>query len=735
MIARRLLCVAALAAAVSGCGIAGRAVLPSLRNAGPSSAAGCRPSPDVVTLIGDERLWADVAWRYLDANVTPATGIVAATAGRPIATMWDVSDQIAATYAAHELGLIDSCAFDLRFGRIVGFLNSLPLVDDIAPNRWYRTTDMTMVDGAGQPAVIGWSALDLGRLLGWLRAVEIRHPMWSEYIGRAVARWNYCPIVGATGSLSSGVHTGPDANTSTSDLGLGYEEYAAAGFAAWGFDVARALQVEPAEAVVVEGISLRRDQRDRQSSNVVAPLTTTPFAAFEMEFGDTAASWTPYRTLGRAVAQTQYRRLQNAYTLTARSSRPLARAPWFVHDSVWAEGYGWNTVDATGAPAAGLALVSTAAAFELWAVYPDEAADRVLASILALKDPQRGWYAGRFERTGASDETLALRTNAAVLQALLFRHAGVLNRQRDQPSWFDQNRRDEFFRPGRCLPGEPRRSVVRPPVSSGSRAGLLRFMQQVGQEPERRPRGLNLSIGVDVPLAYGTEAAVNRSQGLQSPRSARLGIAVHYAPRQTWFARVAAFTYLDQARQRPWNPDFTYHFGYDNWRSNTLVLRYDNYGGNRFTPDRDAGEKVSRPEEGTITFGYKIPVPRGIEAIFVPRPDNRISLGINYHLTPRFHTQEGGARRMWKQSVSLGLRNRLFSWFFGEFRAFYYPRPSQQQPWDPDFTYAFGYSDWHPGTVSVVYGNYSGNRFGWNNRRGDGRFRDGSISIWYTGTW
>ena len=49
-----------------------------------------------------------------------------------------------------------------------------------------------------------------------------------------------------------------------------------------------------------------------------------------------------------------------------------------------------------------------------------------------------------------------------------------------------------------------------------------------------------------------------------------------------------------------------------------------------------------------------------------------------------------------------------------------YLRGDRQQPWHPDFTYAFGYDDWHPGTWSLFYANYTGTRF--SPDAGEGRF-------------
>ena len=78
----------------------------------------------------------------------------------------------------------------------------------------------------------------------------------------------------------------------------------------------------------------------------------------------------------------------------------------------------------------------------------------------------------------------------------------------------------------------------------------------------------------------------------------------------------------------------------------------------------------------------------------------------------------------------------MFSGFSGGFAFSYYPYPEQKQPWDPDFTYGFGYFDWHPGTISVQYNNYSGNRYPWHKKSPDtGRFKDGAITISWSWMW
>lgn len=198
---------------------------------------------------------------------------------------------------------------------------------------------------------------------------------------------------------------------------------------------------------------------------------------------------------------------------------------------------------------------------------------------------------------------------------------------------------------------------------------------------------------------------------------------LRYVPVENWFAQVGFIGYL-QGDQAPWDPEFTYVFGYDNWRPYTFSLTYSNYEGNKFSPG--TGESFTQIEQGTLELGWKAPNPLREWLRIHPSSDlqHRISL-----LTSPEYVNTSGETQNWKTRLALASKYNVYQWWYVEFTAFVYPKPSQQQPWDPDFTYGFGYSDWHPGTFSIQYNNYSGTRWLWRSSpSGTGRFLDGSIS-------
>jgi hypothetical protein len=268
-------------------------------------------------------------------------------------------------------------------------------------------------------------------------------------------------------------------------------------------------------------------------------------------------------------------------------------------------------------------------------------------------------------------------------------------------------------------------------------AANARAQATAAVRPESRPRGFSFGAAMDVPLSYDDASSRGEgSQGEETFRSPRLSLSLRYSPPDTrWFGRVSVHRYLDSSRKAPWNPDFSYSFGYDDYRPGTISVSYDNNGGNRFQPKREQGETITRFEEGSLSAVYKIPISKRIESIFVPHPDDRLSASLGLHVTPRFRQDASLERGQWKKVVSLGVRNRFYRWWYAEGRVYYYPGQGQQQPWDPDYTYGFGYFDWHPGKVSVQYNNYAGNRFPGRESTQTTSWRDGALTVSWSHAW
>jgi hypothetical protein len=249
------------------------------------------------------------------------------------------------------------------------------------------------------------------------------------------------------------------------------------------------------------------------------------------------------------------------------------------------------------------------------------------------------------------------------------------------------------------------------------------YVRRHNSEARELLTGLTVTASAYIPFDRDTVGARNTGEPASSSPALRLHL--RYQPVGSWFVAGTFQKYLDRDRRAPWDPDFTYSFGYDDWRPWTLSLVYSNYDNNRFDPA--PGNPITRLKHGTLTAAWKPRMPRKIARLFLidDRLDIDCRLGAN--ATPRFERLDGSIGR-WKRSASFGCRYPVTDKIYVDFTAFAYEQG--QQPWDPDFTYGFGLFDHRSGRLSLQYANYSGNRFPWRKSSPDtGRFRDGGLSL------
>ncbi|UNA31594.1 DUF3131 domain-containing protein [Klebsiella variicola subsp. variicola] len=116
----------------------------------------------ISSLTPQERTWAQIAWRYVENNTQPQTGLVNGSDKQPHATLWQMGDTLIAPLAARELGLVKEAEFDARLTPLLGTLNRLTL-----DRRRFAGQAILHSDGdprrfpSGKPAASGWSAKDM----------------------------------------------------------------------------------------------------------------------------------------------------------------------------------------------------------------------------------------------------------------------------------------------------------------------------------------------------------------------------------------------------------------------------------------------------------------------------------------------------------------------------------------------------------------------------------------------
>ena len=78
--------------------------------------------------------------------------------------------------AARWLNFTDQSDFDNRLNKFLTTLNSLKLFEDTLPNKVHNTATAQMVDYNNNPVErgLGWSALDIGRILAAFDVIRTR---------------------------------------------------------------------------------------------------------------------------------------------------------------------------------------------------------------------------------------------------------------------------------------------------------------------------------------------------------------------------------------------------------------------------------------------------------------------------------------------------------------------------------------------------------------------------------
>lgn len=396
----------AIPALLTGCGVVVRSI--------------ARESTGYVSPGPTDEARAKAAWAYFRASRSGQTGLAESVAGAGFTTPSAIGDQIAAAIAADRLRIADKRDFDDTISGVLNFLTTMELSNGEMPGRFYSTRDGKLVDPPASGGDPGWSAVDAGRLLVWLRILAQRYPVYQPYVVKAVARWQTCRAVDDDGHLRRALPLS-GGFTNAPDTGTGYGAYAAQGFRAWGEAVSSDSASSSDSTVTIEGVDFPLAGTE--------PLLSTPYALLGIEFGwklpDGAALDDERRTEGR-LWDVQTRRWQRLGLPTARSEFHRTSAPYALTDAVLANGYPWNTVDAGGVAHPELALTSTRAAFALAALHDGDHARQLLVSLSTLYDPGAGWYEGRYEASGAYEWTRTAATNATVLEALLYKQAGTL---------------------------------------------------------------------------------------------------------------------------------------------------------------------------------------------------------------------------------------------------------------------------------------------------------------------
>ena len=365
---------------------------------------------------------AVIAWRQFDRLWVPATGLARATFDYDKLTTWDIGSVLAAVYSARVLGIIDDTEYRARMCRTLETLEAAPLFQDSVFHKLYDASTGKMANREGKvtPRGYAWSATDLGRLLVWLRIVAQADSAVGDttihQLATLVANRMRLDRVVANGYLHGEDATLGRRRRYFQEGRIGYEQYAARGFALWGHDVALALDVNTnSQPLTVLGVELLKDKRGLDR------ITSEPFVLLGLEVG-----WTPDEAaLARNVLEVQAQRYRQTKILTIASEDAVGIAPYFFYYyCVYCSGRAFTieTHD-PGSRRSSPRWMSTKATFGWHALLPSEYTQLAMDRIARAKATV-GWSSGVMEGSGAATRTYDINTATVILEAAAYRKLG-----------------------------------------------------------------------------------------------------------------------------------------------------------------------------------------------------------------------------------------------------------------------------------------------------------------------
>lgn len=393
----------------------------SLAQTAPAAASACTQISTPLT--PEEQAYAKTAWQYFVNNYQPATGLTNSTGGYPSGTLWDIGNYLMALNAARWLNLINQGEFDSRLNQFLKTLGGLKLFEDALPNKVYNAATGQMTDYGNNPLErgIGWSALDAGRLMAALHVIRTCHPQYADWIKGILAKWQIARSV--KDDHLYGATIAPDKKTMLVQEGrLGYEEYAARGYELWGFKALKALALEPYKFIEVNGVRIPVDTRDYKSTQANNYVVSESYILDGIEFGLEGY----LKEYAASVLEVQKRRFEATGQLTAVSEDNIDQAPYFLYNTVYANGVSWATITDENKPYPQLRSISTKAAFGWRYLYPDNPyAQKVFDAVKDLRSPDGGgFYAGLYEETKQPNKALTGNTNGLILEILYYKARG-----------------------------------------------------------------------------------------------------------------------------------------------------------------------------------------------------------------------------------------------------------------------------------------------------------------------
>jgi hypothetical protein len=160
-----------------------------------------------------------------------------------------------------------------------------------------------------------------------------------------------------------------------------------------------------------------------------------------------------------------------------------------------------------------------------------------------------------------------------------------------------------------------------------------------------------------------------------------------------------------------WISDYAYSLGRYNWRPFKLNFGYENYQNNKYTDNLD--QWAEKAMEGYLFLSYGLALPDKLFRYVKIDSTSAFRVTPFVRFAARYRDEVEKVHYEGKPTAGVSARLTLFWNIYVEAATYYYFTDIgyRQLPWDPDYSYGFGYFDYRAFRLSLTYGNWAVNRF------------------------
>lgn len=376
----------------------------------PALKLGSIASGELPGLTSQQLEVARRAWQYFVTNRRQNTGLFNSVKDYPYSTLWDLGASLGAVVSAERLGFLSRSKFNDWMGRLLDSTEAFPLYNNELPNREYDVRSGKMTDLRNRTSMkgSGWSALDIGRTLVWLRILYNWYPEYRDQTARIVAGWDMTRLAQNGELYRMLLRQGRE--DLKQEGRLGYEHYAAAGFAAWGKILPNSFDLDDVVEIEVNGVVIPFDPRQPTF------LTSEPFYLMRLELADQPDA---IREISDRIYTIQKQRWLASEIPTAYSEDAIDRKPWFLYNVITDGVAAWRCMTHRSKIQSNCQAISTKTAMAWHALYDDNYTSVLFDSLVEHYHPRFGYFAGIFEN-GDVNRSLNVNTNAVILEAMLY---------------------------------------------------------------------------------------------------------------------------------------------------------------------------------------------------------------------------------------------------------------------------------------------------------------------------